>query len=60
MFSTAEFRQFAQEAISAARHAVSDDRRKHHLDMARMWTKAAAQMDGGRVIPTFPGEEARG
>jgi hypothetical protein len=59
MFSAAEFRKFASEAIEAARNAPSDNKRKHHLDMARMWTKAAAQMDGGSVVPSFAEEPAR-
>jgi hypothetical protein len=59
MFSAHEMRQFAAESIEAAEKARTDELRKHHLDMAKMWTKVAAQMDGGRVIPLFPGEEAR-
>jgi hypothetical protein len=59
MFSASELRQFATEAIEAAEKAKIDSLRKHYLDMAKMWSKAAAQMDGGSVVPNFPGEDAR-
>jgi hypothetical protein len=54
LFSADEFRQFAEEAVAAARAASSDDERKHFLDMARMWATAAAKMDGSMVVPPAP------
>jgi hypothetical protein len=51
MFNASEFRKFAGESLDAARAAESDEKRKHYLDMAKMWTLAAAELDGG-TIPT--------
>jgi hypothetical protein len=53
MFTASEFRQFANEAIEAARNASSEQRRKHHLDMAKLWTTAAALLDGDGMMPKF-------
>ena len=44
-----EFRQFADECLQAAREAKTDAERKAFLDMAKAWTKAAAQLTGGEV-----------
>ena len=54
MFSAAEFRQFAEEAIASARAASDEAERKHFLDMARMWATAAANMDGSMLVPPSP------
>jgi polyhydroxyalkanoate synthesis regulator phasin len=43
MTTTEEFRKFADECMKAAREAKTDVERKAFLDMARAWTKAAAQ-----------------
>jgi hypothetical protein len=44
-----EYRQFANEAIESARTATSEDVRKQFLEMARIWTTAAQQLDDGRA-----------
>ena len=49
MFSASEFRKFAAESLDAARAAESDEKRKHYLDMAKMWTLAAAELDSGTI-----------
>ena len=53
MFAASDFRRYANEAIEAARHASSEARRKHYLDMARLWTAAASETDGDGMIPKF-------
>jgi hypothetical protein len=45
-----EFRQFAEECMQAARDAKTDAERKAFLDIAKSWTKAAAQMTNGEAV----------
>ncbi len=45
VFSAAEFRDYAQECMEWARAAHTDAARKNFLDMAKMWTLAATQID---------------
>jgi hypothetical protein len=45
-----EFRKFAEECMLAAREAKTDAERKAFLDIAKSWTKAAAQMTNGEAI----------
>jgi hypothetical protein len=44
-----EYRHFAEECLRWARDAETDEERKAFLDMARTWTKAAAQASGEAV-----------
>jgi hypothetical protein len=44
-----EYRQFADECMQAARNAKTEAERKAFLDMARTWTKVAADLTGGEV-----------
>jgi hypothetical protein len=39
-----ELRKFAEECMQAARNAKTEAERRAFLDMARAWTKAAAQL----------------
>jgi hypothetical protein len=44
-----EYRHFAEECLRWARDAETNEERKAFLDMARTWTKAAAQASGEAV-----------
>jgi len=44
-FTGFEFRLFAEECLACAREAKTDERRRHHLAMAKMWTTAAGRLD---------------
>lgn len=50
MFTASEFRQYAEECLASARAARTDERRKHFIDMAKMWTTAAVRIDGGDSV----------
>ena len=54
MSSPEQYRQYAEECIESARHATSDDVRKHFLDLAKMWMTAAKQMEDGISVPLVP------
>jgi hypothetical protein len=56
MTTPEQYRQFADECMQAAREAKTDAERKVFLDMAKSWTKAAAQMTNGEAIapPAVP------
>jgi hypothetical protein len=41
IFNPADYQQFARECVESARRAQSDELRKHFLDLAKMWAKAA-------------------
>ena len=45
MSTPQEFRQYANECIESAKTATSDRARKQFLDLAKLWTQAAQQMD---------------
>jgi hypothetical protein len=51
MGSATEYRHFAEECFRWARDAKTDEEQKTFLDMARTWTQAAAQRDGGAMTP---------
>jgi hypothetical protein len=51
-----EFRKFAEECMRSARDAKSDAERKVFLDMAKAWTKAAAQLTDGEAVIQPPGD----
>jgi hypothetical protein len=46
-----EYRQYAAECLESARTAMTEDVRKHFLDLAKMWMTAAQQLDDGMSIP---------
>ena len=50
MFTASEFRFFAEECLTSARAAKSDELRRHFMDLAKMWTAAAARADGGDSV----------
>ena len=41
-----EFRLFAEECVACAREATTEERRTHHLAMAKMWSTAAGRLEG--------------
>lgn len=41
-----EFRLFVDECLACAREATTDERRRHHLAMAKMWSTAASRLEG--------------
>jgi hypothetical protein len=49
VFTASEFRQYAEECLASARTATSAERRKHFVDMAKLWATAAANIEGGAV-----------
>ena len=49
MTTVKEYRHFAEECLSWARDARSEEERKAFLDMARTWTQAAVCEDAARV-----------
>jgi hypothetical protein len=59
MFTASDYRKYASECVEAARKSKSDQRREHYLDMARMWTVAAARLNGGDMLPQLAEETAR-
>ena len=52
-FTGFEFRLFAQECLACAREATTDERRRHHLAMAKMWTTAAGRLDSDDSASNF-------
>jgi hypothetical protein len=46
-FTGSEFRLFVEECLACAREATTDERRRHHLAMAKMWSTAAGRLEGG-------------
>jgi hypothetical protein len=40
-----EFRLFVDECLACAREATTDECRKHHLAMAKMWSTAAGRLE---------------
>ena len=49
-----EYRQYADECLESARTAMTEDVRRHFLDLAKMWMTAAQQLDDGMSIPPSP------
>jgi len=49
-----EFRLFAEECLACAREATTDERRRHYLAMAKMWTTAAGRLESGDNLVQFP------
>ena len=39
------FRLFAEESLACAREFTTDERRKHYLAMAEMWSNIAARQE---------------
>ena len=50
MFAAQDYRTFAIEYVRAARKTRSDERRKHFLDMAKLWTRMAASVDDKDIL----------
>ena len=46
-----EYRQYAAECLESARTAMTEEVRKHFLELAKMWMTAARQLDDGMSIP---------
>jgi hypothetical protein len=46
-----EYRQYAAECLESARTAMTEEVRKHFLDLAKMWMTAAQQLEDGISIP---------
>jgi hypothetical protein len=44
------YRRYADECLSFAKEAPSDDLRKTFVDMARTWVQAAAKIEGQPVV----------
>ena len=57
IFNPSDYRLFARECVESARRARSDELRKHFLDLAQMWTKAAADREA-KSIPQLVLNEA--
>ena len=49
IFTISDYQQFAQECIESARLARSEELRKHFLDLAKMWAKAAASHQSAAI-----------
>ena len=49
-----EYRQYATECLESARTAMTEEVRKHFLDLAKMWMTAAQQLEDGISIPPSP------
>ena len=50
MLTSNEYRLMAEECLLWARQALSDDVRDSLIELARIWTEAAAKTDGGAPI----------
>jgi hypothetical protein len=51
-FTEFEFRLFVDECLACAREATTDERRRHHLAMAKMWSTAAGRLERDSASPT--------
>jgi hypothetical protein len=47
MSKSSEYRQYARECIESARTATTEEVRRQFLELAKVWTTAAAQIDNG-------------
>jgi hypothetical protein len=45
-----DYRRFADECYRSARAAKTEAERKTFLDMAKIWTKAAAKLTNGHAV----------
>jgi hypothetical protein len=52
-FTGFEFGLFVEECLACAQAATTDERRKHYLDMAKMWTTAANRLEVGDSASQF-------
>jgi hypothetical protein len=50
VFTASDYRGFAEECLQSARAAKSAARRKHFMDMVKLWTEAAASLEGGDML----------
>ena len=54
MSAQEQFREFAEECMAWARRAKSERERKQFLDMAKVWTTAAQQLDDNATRTDAP------
>jgi hypothetical protein len=59
MSKSDQYRQYANEAMESARAAITDEVRTQFLDLAKMWTTAAQQMDDGKSPPLAPDQTGK-
>jgi hypothetical protein len=55
-----DYRRFADECFRSARVAKTEAERKTFLDMAKIWTKAAAKLANGHAGSAAMTRSARG
>lgn len=58
-FIASDYETFARECVESARKARDPELRNHFLELAHMWTNAAARMKGTEATAEPPLEKAR-